>query len=622
MESYGSWHSPITEEIVVQGSLRLSDLSVEGQEIFWVEGRPEQNGRYCVVSYSHGKKSDFSPCEYNIRTRVHEYGGLCHLHHKGELFFINYKDQHLYKMNRDKSVDCLIDHPCQRFADFVISPDEKYLYSVMEEGTNNSLVRIDIEKKIIQIIASGDDFYAEPTLSSDGKKLAWISWNHPDMSWDATILHLADIDQKGDLKNERKVAGGKDISVLNPFFSPEGLLYYASDESGFWNFHTFDGIASKPLYSIKADVSEPMWAFGTKRAAFVSYKKRSALAFIYTEEAIDRLGIIYLDDNSFEPIDTPFTALSYLTAYHEGIVFIGASPTSLAAIIYYDFELGSPKTLFEPDKIGINPKYFSIPFAIKYKTAGDLEAHAIYYPPCNPDFGSNNHKIPPPLIVECHGGPTGHRKPVLGLTQQYWTSRGFALVQINYRGSSGYGRDYRRLLFNQWGIADVEDAIHVAKHLISQNQANPDHIAITGASAGGYTVLAALTFYDFFKAGVSYFGVSDLEALAKETHKFEAHYLDKLIGKYPENLKRYHELSPLRHIDNLNTPLLLLQGGEDKIVPPAQSELIYNALRKKGVHTTYVLFPKEQHGFRAKDSMITALKSELSFYREVFIKTD
>lgn len=618
MSSYGSWASPITEEVVVQGSLRLSDLSVHDEEIFWVEGRPEEKGRYAVVCYKHGKKRDFSPEGYNVRTRVHEYGGLCYLHYKGELFFVDYKDQHLYKMARDGSVSVIIDHREQRFANFVISHDGKYLYSVMEEGLQNSLVQIDIQEKKLKIISSEHDFYAEPTLSPDGKKLAWITWDHPDMSWDATVLHIADIDQKGHIQNERKVAGGADISVLNPIFSPEGFLYYASDENGFWNFYVFDGQFCRPLCPMKADVSEPMWVFGTKRAVFVSYKERPSLACIYTEEAIDRLGIIYLDDGSFESIDTPFTALSSLNSYHHGLVFIGASPTSLPAIIHFDFKSGLAKTLFEPDKIGIDPKFFSIPFPIKYKTAGDLDAYAIYYPPCNPDFQSNEHTLAPPLIVECHGGPTGHKKAVLGLTQQYWTSRGFAVVQVNYRGSSGYGRDYRRLLFDQWGTADVEDAIYAAKHLIAQNLANPDHIAITGASAGGYTVLAALTFHDFFKAGVSYFGVSDLEALVKDTHKFESHYLDKLVGKYPETLDRYHKLSPVHHIEYLNTPLLLLQGGEDKIVPPQQSEIIYNALKKRGVYTSYVLFPHEQHGFRSKEAMITSLKSELAFYVHVF----
>ncbi len=620
---YGSWKSPITEEVVVQGSVRLSDLSVRGDEVLWVEGRPQEKGRSVIVSKSHGKIKDAIPAEYNVRSTVHEYGGSSYAVHGDDIYFIHYKDQHLYRINREGSIELIIDHPNRRFASFTLSPDGNYLYSVMEDHSNkdhteNSLVCINTKKKTVQIITSGYDFYADPVLSSDGRHIAWTAWNQPNMPWDGTDLYMAEIHDQGLLEYQRKVAGGKNISIAMPLFSPAGILYYVSDETGFWNFYTYEKGETKLLCQMNADIAEPMWSLGMKRAAFVSYKGKTALALIYTEEAIDRLGVIDLEKKRLETIDTPFTSLQSLKAYKHGVIFIGASPTTFLNISYVDLETNLTETVFASDPPPIDPKFFSIPIPIKYKTGEDEEAHAIYYPPSNPYFQSSPSQKTPPLIVRCHGGPTGHKKAVLDLTHQYWTSRGFAVVEVNYRGSSGYGRRYRELLDGNWGIADVEDAIYAAKYLVEQNLANQDQVAIVGGSAGGYTVLAALTFQNFFKAGVSYYGVSDLEALVKDTHKFEAHYLDKLIGKYPEDLPLYKERSPIHHIDRINTPLLLLQGGEDRVVPPSQSEMVYQALQKKGVPTSYILFPNEQHGFRSKDAIMTSLKSEYAFYLKTF----
>ena len=614
--SYGSWDSPITEEIVVKGSLRLSDLSVQNGKLFWVEGRPEEKGRFTVVSYDKGKKEDYSLPAYNIRSRVHEYGGLSYLVHGQNLYFVNFADQHLYKMDQHGTVTPIIEEKNKRFAHFVASPDGNYLYGVMEDHENlhdvtNSLVQIDIAQKKISIIASGYDFYGEVALSPSGKKLAWIAWNHPNMPWDGTDLFLADLGAKGLPENEKKIAGGEDISILGPLFSPTDVLYYASDESGFWNFYTLDRTDS--LCPMQADVAEPLWVLGVKRSDFVFYKGKFCLACIYTEKAIDRIGIIDLEKGSLETIDTEFTALQSLRSYLDGIVCIAASPTILPSVVYFDLSSGNITTLFASSKLPIDQKFISSPLPIDYKTSHDQTAYAIYYPPCNPYFQSHASNGAPPLIVRCHGGPTAHKKAVLDLTHQYWTSRGFAVVEVNYRGSSGYGRDYRRLLFDNWGTSCVDDAIAAASHLIAEGLASSCHIAIVGGSAGGYTVLAALAFRNFFHAGVSYYGVSDLEALAKETHKFEAHYLDKLVSS-----EDWHDLSPLCHADKITVPLLLLQGGEDRIVPPVQSEAIHLALKANGVPSTYILFPNEQHGFRSKDTLIRSLQAEYAFYKEVF----
>lgn len=621
--TYGSWKSPITAEEVVKGSVRLSCLSSEGNELIWSEGRPEESGRYVIVSERNGNKVDLIPQGFNVRTRVHEYGGKCHAIHEDMIYFVDFQNQHLYCMKRGEKPEVLIGEKGKRFADFVVSPNGRYLYSVMEDHSNpenvkNSIVCVDIVHQTIRPIAEGYDFYAEPRLSPNGQNIAWIAWNHPDMSWDNTDLFTATVSEDGSVSSTTKIPNQEDVSALNPIFSPDNVLYYVHDGSGFWNIYRFENGKSHPVCPMEADFSHPMWVFGTKRILFLSYKNRPAIATIYTENAVDKLGIIFLDDQTMEEVDTPYTSLESMAAYKNGLAVLAASPTRLPSVVYLDLQTETSEVIFESQKLTIDSKYFSIPRLISYKTGNQEQAHGIFFPPCNPDYQAEDESSSPPLIVHCHGGPTACVQPTLSLKIQYWTSRGFGVLAVNYRGSSGYGSKYRRALFKRWGIVDVEDAIYGARYLVQEGDADPDKTIIVGGSAGGYTVLAALTFEDFFNAGTSYFGVSDLEALAKDTHKFESRYLDKLIGKYPEERDIYQRLSPIQHIEKLKTPLLLLQGGEDKIVPPDQSRSMFEALKDKRIPTAYLEFPHEQHGFRDSKAIIKSLESEYSFYAQVF----
>ncbi|MBM3201251.1 MAG: S9 family peptidase [Chlamydiae bacterium] len=615
---YGSWQSPINEEIVAEGSLRLSDISVINNTIYWIEGRPEEKGRFSLVSYKDDKKEDFSPKDYNIRSKVHEYGGLSYVIDKESLYFVHFSDQFLYKMDSDGSTYPIIEEKNRRFASFVVSKCGKYLFCVMEDHTDasdvkNCLVCIDIKAKSVKILACDDDFYGEVAISPDGKQLAWISWNHPDMPWDSTNLFIGQIRADGSLEDIQKIASNPGISVLTPLFSPDNILYYACDETGYWNFYLCDNNQSRIVSRFSADVSEPLWVLGVKRADFINYQGKTTLACIYTEEGIDRLALIDVQSGLCSIIDTPFTSISSLRAYKDGVVFIAASPTSISSIIYIDLVKSTDTVIFSKNKPNIDDTYYSIPIPIKYDTTDGAKAYGIYYPPCNPHFQAKEKDSKPPLLVRCHGGPTSHKKAVLDLTHQYFTSRGYGVVEVNYRGSSGYGKAYREMLFTKWGVACVDDAIYAAMYLINNDLVSRENIAVIGGSAGGYTVLAALAFRNFFKAGVSYYGVSDIEALAKETHKFEAHYLDKLIAK-----EKWKEFSPIHYVNNIKVPLLILQGKEDKIVPPSQSEAIHHALKKNHIPTTYILFPHEQHGFRSKEAIMESLKAENKFYHSVF----
>ncbi len=613
---YGSFSSPITAELVAKGSVNIRQILVDDDEMYWIEARPEEKGRAVIVKYA-GKK-DSLPSPYYVRTTVHEYGGKCSAIHEGTIYFSNFSDQNIYRLMQTGDITRITNVTTLRFGDFVIHPNGKWLYSVMEDHTNladvqNSIVKVHLDTGDIEKIAAGHDFYAAPRLSPDGKRIAYIFWDHPNMPWDKTELWLGDLNEFGLIDCEKRITGLENESVVEPSFSPAGVLYFISDRSGYWNIYNEE---NEPIHEMNAEFSVPLWTLGNKSYTFISIDNKPHIAAIYTEKAIDSLALIDLEKHIFKKIPLKFNSLSDITTRKQNLLFLAKSTTEMQQIIEYDPILNQATALVKPDPLKIDPSFFSSPEMIEFPSLNDKTAFAFFYPPTNPDFKPDTNEKPP-LIVFTHGGPTANVNPSLKLSIQFWTSRGFAVCDVNYSGSSGYGREYRDRLKGNWGVVDVHDVCSAANYLVNKGLVDKERLIIEGGSAGGYTTLAALTFKNVFKVGASYFGVSDLELLTKDGHKYEARYLDSLVGPYPANLSIYHERSPLFHTDKLSCPILFLQGGMDKIVPPNQAEKMYDALLKKKIPTAYILFEDEAHGFRSAPNIITSFEAELYFYQKI-----
>ncbi|MGI9493972.1 MAG: S9 family peptidase, partial [Geminicoccaceae bacterium] len=505
--------------------------------------------------------------------------------------------------------------------DFAIEPASGRIYAVREDHRDegeaiNTIVRLDLNREDDpgQIVAAGHDFFAAPRLSPDGKKLAWLSWDHPNMPWDGTELWLADLQDDGSLGDVSKIAGGVDEAIVQPKFSPDGMLYFISDRSGWWNLYRYKSEHVAPICPMEAEFGAPAWGFGQSTYGFLSPEQ--LLAGYYKD---GRWSLVRIDAESggSKAVPFPFISLSGL-AVHDGQAFMRAgSIDAQAAIIRLDLESGAIETLKSAGDVPVSSDLISIPESLAFPTESGATAYAFYYPPNNPGFEAPEGRRPP-LIVKSHGGPTGNTSSQLNLATQFWTSRGFAVCDVDYGGSTGYGRAYRERLNGRWGEVDVLDCINAARYLADAGKADPDCLAITGGSAGGFTTLAALAFHDVFKAGASHFGVSDLEALAKETHKFESRYLDRLIGPYPARADLYQARSPIHHVDGLDSPMIFFQGPEDVIVPPNQAEMMVEALRKKGIPVVYLTFEGEQHGFRKAETIQQVRRAELAFYGRVF----
>ncbi|HEY8710492.1 MAG TPA: S9 family peptidase, partial [Burkholderiaceae bacterium] len=464
------------------------------------------------------------------------------------------------------------------------------------------------------VLVGGHDFFSTPRLSPDGRRLAWLSWDHPNMPWDGTELWLADVLPGGGLGPPVKVAGGSTESIFQPGWSPRGELHFVSDRSGWWNLYRVRAGQVQPLHPMAAEFGQPQWAFGMSTYGFDA---RGRIVCTYLDAGRSCLALIDADAGVFEPIETEYCAIEGLQVGADFAVFIGASETAAAAVVRLDLNSRSLRTLRQSSRATIAPACISIGQPITYPTEGGLQAHAFFYPPTHPAFrGPEGERAP--LIVTTHGGPTGSTDASFKWSIQYWTSRGFAVVDVNYGGSSGYGRAYRERLAGLWGVVDVDDAINAARHLIARGDADAERVVIRGASAGGYTTLCALTFRNFFKAGASHYGIGDLEALVRDTHKFESRYLDRLIGPYPQAQALYRARSPIHHTDRLAVPMILFQGAEDKAVPPAQAQAMFDAVDAKGLPVAYLLFEGEQHGFRRAATIRRVLGTELYFYGKVF----
>jgi len=622
--AYGSWKSPITSDLIVGGSVGLSQPLIDGAEIYWLEMRPTERGRNVIVKREpSGVCTDLNPEPFNARTRAHEYGGGDYTVDGGTVYFSNFEDQRLYRQSAGGKPQPITPVSDMRYADACIDQKRQRLICVREDHSKrdteavSTIVSLSLEGNddCGQVLAGGNDFYSSPRLSPDGTQLAWLTWNHPNMPWDGSELWVADLAPDGSLKSSQRVAGGLVDSIFQPEWSPEGVLYFVSDRSGWWNLQRLstDG-KIEAVCNLAAELGMPQWVFGTSSYAFASPE---LIVCSHVDQGISRLAILDTRTRKLEEVNAPFSDVQYVRASAGQAVFRAGSPTKVAAIVRLDLATMKFETLRRANNIEIDAAYLSIPRAIEFPTEEGLTAHAFFYQPQNPDYRAPDDERPP-LIVKSHGGPTSAATTALSLSIQYWTSRGFAVLDVNYGGSTGYGRKYRERLNDKWGIVDVDDCVNGARYLVEQGEVDGNRLIITGGSAGGYTTLCALTFRDTFKAGASHFGVSDAEALARDTHKYESRYLDGLLGPYPERRDIYRERSPINFTERLSCPVIFFQGLEDKVVPADQAERMVVALRTKGIPVAYVAFAGEQHGFRQAKNIKRALDGELYFYSRVF----
>lgn len=619
---YGSWGSPITSDMTVSKSVRLGQIALDGEDIYWVEMRPEEQGRNVIVKWTSDEQTrDVTPEPFDARTRVHEYGGGAFVVHRGTIYFSNFKDQRIYRQALDSNPQPITAEGVVRYADTILDDRRNRLLCIREDHgpldqeAVNTLVGINLSSGSIgQVLVSGNDFYSSPRLSADGSKLAWLTWNHPNMPWDGTELWVAAVRQDGSLGNAVRVAGGETESIFQPEWSPDGVLYFVSDKTGWWNLCRFHKGRVEPVLQRKAEFGLPQWLFGMSTYAFES---KDRLVCSYFESGSWHLGTVETNSGNFESVELPFTHIEGVRASSGQAVFIAGAPIMPNAVVRLNLETMKFDILRRSAQVMLDSTFLSRPEAIVFPTARGEKAHAYFYAPQNRDFEAPSDELPP-LIVKSHGGPTAATSTSLETKIQFWTSRGFAVLDVDYGGSTGHGRAYRQRLDGKWGLVDVEDCVNGAKYLTERGLVDSERVAIVGGSAGGYTTLAALTFHDFFKAGASYYGISDLEALTNDTHKFESRYLDRLIGPYPAKRQAYIQRSPIHFADQLSCPIILFQGLEDQVVPPNQAELMVQALRKKGLPVAYLAFEGEQHGFRKADNIKRTLEAELYFYSKIF----
>ncbi|MCH9617142.1 MAG: hypothetical protein SP1CHLAM9_04500 [Chlamydiia bacterium] len=604
----GSLESIITSESLTKKAVKFSELCLIDKKVYCVESRPEDEGRSVIHNLT--DKKDVLPYPYSAKNGVHEYGGDAVCGDSDALYFTNKKDQQIYeivngsarKVTNEKEI---------RFAEPTIC--RGFLLAIFEDHSDkknikNGIMRIDRATGTCMVMESDHDFYAGLKVSPDQNHIAFFTWDIPNMSWDASDVWKAALDDSCGFVNKKRISPQGDISSCEALFSPSGKLYYISDKTGFWNIYKEDGTL---LIKDDSDFTKPHWHMGNARYTFVT---EEIIAAIYTKNAVDSLCIII--DGKMKTLDLPFTAFTYLISNGDTLYFIAAGKQSPQGVYSYHLKTSLLKEEKISQAITIPKEWISIPQEISFTSSHNQMAHAFFYPPVNPNYDFKDEK--PPLLLISHGGPTGHNPPIFTLAIQYWTSRGFAVCDVNYSGSSGFGRAYRNRLYKNWGIKDVDDCENCALHLVNEGLVDSNRLTVRGGSAGGYTTLALLTFRDTFAAGASYFGVSDLGLLAEDTHKFESRYLDKLIGEYPKEKDLYNERSPLFHTEKMKKPILLLQGDQDKVVPVEQAEKMYHALLNKGIPTAYLLFQGEGHGFCKKENIIKAIDSELYFYQKIF----
>lgn len=634
MAPFGSWRSPITADVVSGADRRLGGIALAGDgRLLWIEGRPEEKGRMVIVK-EEDNPVDVIPQEFAARTLAQEYGGGAFAVDKSVVVFSNYKDQRLYKQTIGTGgppVPLTPDYgaPNVSYADGVFDPHFDRYVTVMEDRRKDSLnptttiAAINLSGSDVhepKVLISGNDFYAFPRIDQNKKRIAWIEWSHPNMPWDKSELWVGYFAESGDLTKRVCIAGGNRLLIESPSepkWSPKGELFFVTDRgSGFWNIYKWVEQTNEivPVYSLDAEFTRPLWVFGISSYDFLGNSDH--IVFSYRQQGKSHLGVLDCDSGSISLLDIPFSDLSDVVAADDYFYIEGASasiPRSIAKVT-----LNESKTKVvnfsiawssSPDLVQYRP-FFSTPELVEFPTSKPgQKAYAYFYPPSNPNFqGLPDEK--PPLLVKTHGGPTAETRAILDLSVQYWTSRGWAYVDVNYGGSTGYGREYRERLLNKWGIVDVDDCCGCARFLVESGKVDGQRLCITGRSAGGYTTLASLAFRDTFKAGASLYGVGDLSLLRAETHKFESHYMDNLVG----NERAYYERSPINFVNQFTCPVILFQGLEDKVVPPDQARKIYSALKEKGLPVALVEYEGEQHGFRKAENIKFTLEQQMLFF--------
>ena len=674
---YGAWPSPISAELVATDGRTFGHVALDGETVYWREERPSEDGRGVIVRDDDGTIEDVTPEGIDVRTLVHEYGGGDFAVHDGTVFFAAFDDQRVYRLDGMDEPTAITPEPeierGLRHADFEVSADGQFLYCVREDHDvtangemadrektdrvtargeiadgetadgeradrkdaedergepTNEVVRIATEgEESPEVIASGHDFYAAPRLSPDGNRLTWLAWDHPRMPWDGTELYVTTLANDGSRTGAEVVLGGPDESVFQPIWSPDGSLYAVSDRTGWWNVYRvpLDGREPEPICDRPAEYGYPLWQLGLSTIAFLD---DGTIAAIVTEDGEQHLELLRGDERTVAQL--PFETFSpRLHSDGASLIVLAGGPRTPTSVVRWTPGNG-PEIVRRSTTVDVDDAYLSTPEHVTYETRDGEIAHAWVYLPTNPDvdhptFVPSTNSDPehaneerPPLVVFAHGGPTGASSPTHDLALQYFTSRGFAVADVNYRGSTGYGRAYREALYGEWGVFDVTDTIDAARHLVDSGVVDPNRVAVRGGSAGGYVVLSALAFHDEFDAGTSYYGVADLTRLAEMTHKFESRYLDQLVGPYPDAADTYRERSPVHHADGVDAPVLLLQGADDPVVPLSQAEAMVDALAETDVPRSLLVFEDEQHGFRRADSRRRAVEAELTFYGEVF----
>jgi len=631
---FGSWRSPITAELVTQSAPSLDQPQFDGDTLYWLQSRPWESGRTVIMRrLADGTVEDMLPAPLSARTRIHEYGGAPYLVADNWLYFCLDSDQRVYRLDTTTagaSPEVLTPDNHWRYADFAFDAAAGRLLACCErplagqQHPENVIVAIELDgSQRVTTLVAGADFYSNARISPCGRQISWLSWNHPNMPWDETELWLAPLQSDGLPGSHEQVAGGQSLgwpeSVFQPSWHDNGDLYFVSDRTNWWQLYrrrAVDGGVEALCRGggfDECELARPQWQFGMSTYGFLN---DDTVLCCYTHSGRWSLATVAIDSGEFQPVASSYSVFSGLSCVRGRGCVVAAAATIAAEVVVLEETDRQCAVVYRSGDLPVSPDYLSQPEAISFDS-GQAIAHAFLYLPCNADC-QGPAVDRPPLVVMCHGGPTAACDSSLNLKIQYWTSRGFAVVDVNYRGSTGYGRQYRDALKGQWGVVDVLDAVNAANYLAEQDLVSAQHMAIRGGSAGGFTVLSALTFHDCFKAGASLYGIGDLEMLAAATHKFEAHYTDSLVGPYPQEKALYRQRSPINHVQGLTCPVIFLQGLEDKVVPPEQAESMVEALREKNIAVAYIAFKGEGHGFRRAENIRAALEAELYFYSRVF----
>jgi dipeptidyl aminopeptidase/acylaminoacyl peptidase len=620
--------------MAVASNLALREPRLDDEDVYWIEGRPAEEGRQVVVRWSRNTGvADVSPAGFNARTMAHEYGGGSYAVSDRKVYFTNLGDGRIYRQDDGGEPVALTPVGPYRYGDLVVDRARGRLLCVREDLSklidasptadgdrgpepDETLIAVDPGSGVATVLASGSDFYSTPRPTTDGRRLAWLSWRHPNMPWDATELWVADVDDEGTLANTHMVAGGGEESIVQPEWAPDGSLVFASDRTGWWNLYRWAAGAAEPkaLAPMEAEFAGPQWVFGMR---WYGIGPDGTIVAAVRHGGGDELWILPTGGGRPERIAVPDDGIDSVSVGARCVLYLGSSSEAARAVVLLDLASRQRRVLRESLDVTVRSGYISQPEQITFPTSHGATAHALFYAPASADYDGPPDERPP-LIVTIHGGPTSHAGGALDLGKQFFTSRGFAVVDVDYRGSSGYGREYMRSLDGQWGVYDVDDVVAAAGFLSRRGDVDVKRMAIRGGSAGGYTTLAALCFHDVFAAGASHYGVGDLAALARYTHKFESRYLDRLVAPYPAGMDVYRERSPIYFIDRIRSPLLVLQGRDDKVVPVAQAEDLVASLRERRIPYAYLVFDGEGHGFRQGKNIRRSLEAEISFYAQLF----